>query len=322
MGGRQPSLIGIDWGTSSLRAYLFDAQGAVLATRSSARGVMTIGDGDFAGALASTTADWSAAGDVPLIACGMVGSVDGWVAAPYCPCPAGVPEIAAALVVATSGAVRCHVVPGVRQDGGAPDVMRGEETQVAGVLQCFPAFARGRLSIVLPGTHAKWVTVEDGVIVALRTFITGELFALLRDHSTLGRPAQRAAAQPPPPQERLDTAFDRGVAAAQAEPMRGLAPHLFSTRALVLADELSPGESLAYLSGLLIGDEVATASTECAPELVLAGEPALCERYARALGAVGRTGVPSASDAAPAGLWRIAREAGIIESHRHAGYTT
>jgi 2-dehydro-3-deoxygalactonokinase len=214
------------------------------------------------------------------------------------------------------------VVPGLSRGGDAPDdrpdVMRGEETQVVGALALRPALARGAL-VILPGTHAKWVAVADGRVRDFATFMTGELFALLRDHSLLGRPA-RAAATEPAPEER-EEAFARGVLTAR-DAGQGLAPLLFATRALVLAGRLAPAASLDYLSGLLVGDELraglasplATAAAGRGEPPLLVGEPALCRRYAVAFQLLG---VPDAATlaggaASAAGLWQIASRAGLV----------
>jgi 2-dehydro-3-deoxygalactonokinase len=302
------ALIGLDWGTSRLRAFLFDARGAVVEEKDRPWGVMTT-TGGFAEAYHHIVADWRGRhGELPAIAAGMIGSTEGWIPAPYCACPAGPRELAAAVVMGRSGDGPVHVIPGVEQRGPAPDVMRGEETQIAGAL-ALRADLAAQCTLVLPGTHAKWVDVRDARITAFTTYLTGELFALLSRQSILGRPARNAA---------KDAvcgvawdAFDRGVLTAREGTARGIAPLLFRTRSLVLARALRPEDSLDFLSGLLIGDEVRSASGAVRSKLALIGEPGLCERYLRTLRTFGAD-AQIVEGAAAAGLWAIASQAGLV----------
>jgi 2-dehydro-3-deoxygalactonokinase len=293
-------LIGLDWGTSSVRAMLVGAEGRVLAEKAQPWGITRLPEGGFPAAFAALAGEWrSALPGLPCLACGMVGSRQGWVEAPYCEAPAGADAIAAMLAEVPGAGLR--IVPGVVQRGDRPDVMRGEETQVVGALG---DAARGLA--VLPGTHSKWVRVEAGRIAGFRTFMTGEVFATLRGHTILGAFAPETAAE--------DAAFARGVLAAHQSD-EGLAGLLFSARALVLTDRLEPGGAIAFLSGLLIGDEIRTASTafaEAGVVPVLIGEAALCDRYRLAFDLCGIAARVAPPGAAAAGLWRIARHAGLI----------
>ncbi|CAH2602918.1 putative 2-dehydro-3-deoxygalactonokinase DgoK1 [Rhodovastum atsumiense] len=304
-----PSLVALDWGTSSLRAYLLGPDGAVLDRRAGPWGIMQVQAGDFAGAFATVTAAWQARWpELPALASGMIGSAQGWVEAPYLECPAGAGELAHALVAVPG--TRLLLVPGVAQWGATPNVMRGEETQIAGAL-ALRAELHASCRIVLPGTHSKWVTVTDGRIRHFTTYMTGELFAVLRGHSILGR---LAAGEGAPEAEAAAAAFARGLLAARDAP-GGIAPLLFSARALVLAGALRAAESLDYLSGLLIGDELRTALAappETAGPLALVGDAALCDRYARAIALFGGPDPIVLGDTATSGLWRIARDAGLV----------
>jgi 2-dehydro-3-deoxygalactonokinase len=309
----QARLIALDWGTSSLRACLLGDGGTVIEERSQPWGILNLPEGGFAAALQGIAGDWfAAAPGLPAIASGMVGSAQGWCEAAYASCPADGRSLAAQLLdfEAWPG-VQLHVVPGVRRGGERPDVMRGEETQLIGVLSRQPALAASA-SLVMPGTHCKWVRVVDGCIAAFSTYMTGELFALLAQHSILGRPAREAGGA-----TASHAAFERGVSAVRTH-RAGATPLLFSARTLVLSGQLAAADSLEYLSGLLVGDEIRCAlpawpDAGDAPHL-LVGETRLCDRYRRALALFGVPSLTAADGAAPAGLWQIATLAGLLRA--------
>jgi 2-dehydro-3-deoxygalactonokinase len=168
-----------------------------------------------------------------------------------------------------------------------------------------------RSLLVLPGTHSKWAHVVDGRVQRFTTFMTGELFDVLRTHSILGRPAREARRSPN--DADAAAAFARGVLAAR-DADGGLARSLFSVRALVLAGQVDAACSLDYLSGLLIGDEVRNGLAEGDRPRALIGDPALCARYVAALELFGVEVAPIVADAAPDGLWTIAQHALLIAS--------
>ncbi len=209
----RPCLIGLDWGTSSLRAMLIDGAGRVIEEQARPWGITHLPPGGFRAAYDAVTAAWPG---LPCLAAGMVGSRQGWVEAPYCDAPAGVEALASRL--ATVAEVGMFIVPGIVLSGGRSDVMRGEETQVIGALG-----DGDRGCMVLPGSHSKWVDVEAGRIIGFRTFMTGEVFAALRDHTILG-------AFPAPETSDQDS-FDRGVRTAH-DATDGISSLLFSVRAL------------------------------------------------------------------------------------------
>lgn len=300
-------LVALDWGSSHLRAYLVDADGAILDERRSDAGASRITGGamGFDAALTTLLANWAPA-DAPLWACGMVGSAHGWQEVPYLDCPATLDGLRAGCGGATlSDGRRLNIVPGLRTRNahGLPDVMRGEETQLCGLLARHPELADGA-TILLPGTHSKWITLRRGQVESFDTHMTGELYAVLREHSVLGRSmASDGSAD-------ADAAtFARGVAQAEATAGTALGRLLFSVRTLVLAGELSPTAAPAYLSGLLIGAEIAAALPSIATDtpLVLAGETALCDRYADTLAARGRPAQRVRIPLAATGLWALAQ---------------
>jgi 2-dehydro-3-deoxygalactonokinase len=292
-------LIALDWGSTRLRAFLLGGDGEVLATRQSNDGAATLqGAEAYAGALADLIGDWRT--DHPrlkLLACGMVGSQYGWREAPYVRCPADAAALAGRVLQLDES---LSIVPGLVDDAAQPDVMRGEETQIVGALALQPGLAEEAV-LVLPGTHSKWARVRGGKVTGFATHMTGELFALLRQHSVLNRLMPADGSSPASPE-----AFLKGVDAAR-EP-GGLGHQLFAVRTLGLFKQLAPEQLPDYLSGLLIGHEIASELRHAAPErLALVGDPALCARYVQALTRFGQPAPLLLDNTAPAGLWRLAQ---------------
>lgn len=286
-------MIAIDWGTSSFRAYRLDAAGRIVDRREAPLGILQLKGAHFAGALESQVGGWEADGESTLVMSGMIGSRQGWAEAPYVECPAGAADLAKRLHAVEWRGKTLWIVPGlVDRTRGVPDVMRGEETQLIGVL---PALGSGKHIVCLPGTHSKWVRIEGGGIAGFRTHMTGEVFAVLKQHSILGR----LMADGPDD----DTAFESGIARSLDE--GGVLHHLFGTRTRGLFDELPAASLASYLSGLLIGHELAAESTDSSTVHIL-GAPHLARRYAHALKAVGRKAETLDSDAAVTGLFQIA----------------
>ncbi|MCZ8258100.1 MAG: 2-dehydro-3-deoxygalactonokinase [Bacteroidia bacterium] len=267
-------LVAVDWGTSSLRGALLDSDGAVLEERSFARGILTVPAGGFPDVFNTCFGEWMTPGGLCLIS-GMAGSKQGWREAPYCACPAGFDDIAANLEWVEAG--RIAIVPGLSiERGGVPDVMRGEETQIFGALQLL---GLNHARLVLPGTHSKWATVTDTRVTDFSTWMTGEFYALLRQHSLLARmlpqadPAHDAAA------------FDQGVAHALTGP--GLLNTAFSTRTLSLFNRMATEALPSYLSGLVIGEELKSQQLPRGEAVVVMGAEALTARYEQALAQLG-----------------------------------
>jgi len=297
-------MIAVDWGTSSFRAYQLDAAGTAREQRSAAAGLLSCG-GRFGEVLAQQLDGWD---DRLVLMAGMVGSRSGWREVSYVACPAGLGEVAAGLAELDASALparRVFIVPGVsqREAGAAPDVMRGEETQLLGLLERLPG--AGPHTVCLPGTHSKWVQLHAGRIVGLRTAMTGELYALLRRHSLL------AALMPKDSAEDADDpeAFARGVAASAAE--GGLAHQLFGVRTLGLFGELGATAAPSYLSGLLIGHELRSLHSHASGVVHLVGGAALVPRYTRALALLGVAVQAHGEDLSAAGLYRIAVARGL-----------
>ena len=322
-------LIGLDWGATQLRAYRFVDGGEVAETRQLPAGVLRIATDDsvtqrtapgagFERAFEDACGDWWRAWPKTVIlACGMVGSAQGWREAAYLDAPVSVDGLGRSLTeIQTHRGAVLHIIPGVIARGPLPEVMRGEETQVAGAIEggADAAGPRAGAWIGLPGTHSKWVRVQDGRIVQFRTFMTGEVFAALCEHTILGRTMRRLSS---PDFE----AFDRGVELARSPHARaGLLSTIFSTRTLGLVGAL-PAESQAdYLSGLLVGSEIAAlealgALGEHLAPIMLVGSDELCQRYRRALAAFGHAAA-IAAHATERGLWRVAVSAGLVARSR------
>ncbi len=311
-----PQIIGLDWGTTSLRAYLIADGGTVVECSSRPWGIQNVPDGNFAKALSDTIGDWRIRhASLPIIASGMIGSRGGWREVPYAPCPADPSTLAAGLLTVELMDGCVHLVPGVIHRGEFPNVMRGEETQILGALAGDPILASLSL-VVLPGTHSKWVLICNGLIESFLTHMTGELFAILREHSILGRPVRETLP------EKSDDAFLRGLHAAKSSAAEGLSTRLFSARSLFLTGELLAEHTLEYLSGLLIGEEIRSAlvthDPASLPPIVLIGDRDLCSRYQTSFAKFGLHRVRVLEDTAPRGLWMIAQAHGLVSSTTHS----
>ena len=263
-------LLAVDWGTSSLRGALIGPDGGVLEDRHFARGILNVAAGAFPDVFDSSFGDWMTPGTLCLIA-GMAGSRQGWREAPYCACPAGFADIATHLKWIKAG--RIAIVPGLSiEKRGVPDVMRGEEAQVFGALLLLD-LADARL--VLPGTHSKWVNVTGRRITEFSTWMTGEFYALLRQHSILARTLP--ASDPEPDAD----AFDRGV--DHALHSQGLLHTAFSVRTLALFDRMPADALPSYLSGLVIGEELKSQTLKRGDTVVVMGAEQLTACYEQAL---------------------------------------
>jgi 2-dehydro-3-deoxygalactonokinase len=281
-----------DWGTSRLRLYL--RQG---------KSVLDRRDGPGIGALQASpretfldlVGDWREAKPSLALLCGMVGSRNGWAEAAYAPCPASAADIRERLLHLDADGLPVAIVPGLscRNALGGPDVMRGEETQILGALALNPDLAKGRHLLALPGTHTKWVVVEDGAITSFLTAPVGELYALLREHSILAKAAPGDGPESP-------EGFARGVARIVEQGPARL-PHLiFETRSRQLLDGLPKDEAMGFLSGLLIGGDVAATSSWFGDlgQVSLIGAPALSALYAQAIAAHGGSSAAVDGDSA------------------------
>jgi 2-dehydro-3-deoxygalactonokinase len=268
------AFIAVDWGTSNARFALCDEDGRPLELRMGPGVVHS--RGRFPEVFAEHTKGWD--GRLPAMLCGMAGGNIGWKEAPYLPCPAELDELAEELVPVRDGV---YVVRGMRCTNplGAPDVMRGEETQLLGCRRLHPEFGRGRHLACLPGTHTKWVSVSEGVVQEFITAPTGEMFAMLCDNTVMVRDQATPLVDVP-------ADFERGLAEATRHP--GMLLHqVFQARSLRLDKQLSAEGAASWASGLLIGADVGGALTlfEARPRDVVyvVGTPQLTSSYSTAL---------------------------------------
>jgi 2-dehydro-3-deoxygalactonokinase len=271
----QVALLGVDWGTTHRRAYAIDSQGQCVAEYADALGALQC-RGHFPETLTQLVEQLQVQPEVVILS-GMVGSAMGWQEVPYVNSDLALLDLPQHLTPLNHPmpGLRCLLVPGylVRDPAGEPDVMRGEETQLLGAA----ALGTPNGWLVLPGTHSKWVLLEQGRVKALRTFMTGELFGLLSQHGTL------AAAAGSTDQDWNGAAFDAGLRAARPG---ALSHELFVCRARVVSGDMPARHTRAYLSGLLIGCELHGAlgqhSGEAHHHVHLIGTPTLAEHYLRA----------------------------------------
>jgi 2-dehydro-3-deoxygalactonokinase len=292
--------IAVDWGTSNLRAWGIGADGGVVAEASSDKGMGKLERSGFEPALLELVGDWLP-GDqkILVIACGMVGARQGWIEVPYRQAPCrpvfsdviGTPETC-------DPRLKVKVLAGIKQIEPDPDVMRGEETQIAGFLAENPAFEG---TLCLPGTHTKWVQINAGEIVHFKTFMTGELYNLLATQSVLRHSLGGAG---------WDKAEFAGTVAAMASQADRFAERLFSIRAESLVSGLEPATAKARLSAILIGTELVAAQNYWMGQtLTIVGNGSQSELYAEGLLALGQS--PRLSDATHVTL------AGLKSAYQH-----
>ncbi|WP_420606610.1 2-dehydro-3-deoxygalactonokinase [Novosphingopyxis sp.] len=263
--------VAIDWGTTNRRAYLMGADGAVLDSVRTDRGVLAVAPGAFPLEVAAIREQM---GQLPILAAGMIGSTRGWIDVPYVGAPAGADALATGAVAAPANDM--WIIPGVAfTDGDRCDVMRGEEIQVIGAVQA--GLAPPDAQFCQPGTHNKWIVCADGKILSFATALTGELFALLRDHGILAGMLNGPIADGP--------AFRKGV--NRGARSCDLSVALFEVRAAVLLGEMKPEDAAAFASGVLIGSDVGARDDLAAAPVHLLGSGPLAELYESAIAICG-----------------------------------
>jgi 2-dehydro-3-deoxygalactonokinase len=307
------SFAAVDWGTTRFRAWLLDTAGAVVAERRSDEGMISLAREKFEGVLEGHLAAIGAAPSLPVVICGMAGSRQGWVEAPYADTPAPLAEVFVRAVTVPGTRRDVRIVPGIAQrNPERPDVMRGEETQLAGIARLAGA---DDLLVCMPGTHCKWVELKGGTVTGFTTWMTGELFSVLSQHSIL----RHAVGSEPAPVSADDPVFGAWLGDALSHP-EDAASRLFRIRASTLVAGMQPGQAAAALSGLLIGSEVGSAKGRFGSRSVaLVGSGALGALYAEALNRAGFTAsLVDAEEAVRRGLLEAARAIFGLEADRRA----
>jgi 2-dehydro-3-deoxygalactonokinase len=297
-------LLAIDWGLSSFRMYLMDGNGEVQQRFSSESGVLTLQGGDFEQCLGDHLREFGAIpAETPKIASGMITSNRGWCETPYVTCPATTEALAAGLVHHEMRALgSIWFVPGVDQVTPEPDIMRGEETQLAGLA------VQDTVTAILPGTHSKWASLSANEISRFKTFMTGELYAILMEHSILGHTSESIWS---------DIVFKEGVQTGYSFRNRhkGLLSELFQVRVKTIKGGIGDGFVASYVSGLLLGCEIADAigsGFEPGTTKQIIGEKRLARLYQIALAECSMTAEIVEDDITAAGLYRIAQNAGLV----------
>lgn len=280
----RPHWIAVDWGTTHLRAYAIAADGAVLARADGpGTGSLAATGGDFEAVLLTACEGWLGQGVTLAVMCGMVGSRQGWAEAGYRSVPASLDTLGDQLtqVPVRDDRLSAFIVPGLSQNDPF-DVMRGEETQLAGWVNAHAQPADSAMRICLPGTHSKWVQLDGRQVRHFSTAMTGELFDLLGHRSILAHSLTGEGFDAEAFGDAVRTAHERPACLTEA---------LFSVRAEGLLIGPDPARARARLSGLLIGAELAGARLEAGERVVLIGATRLCARYAQALSVLGHDAV-------------------------------
>jgi 2-dehydro-3-deoxygalactonokinase len=302
----------VDWGTTRLRAWLLDAAGEVVAERRSDEGMLALPPDRFGAVLDQHLGAMGASTSLPVIICGMAGSRQGWIEAPYVATPARFTDILAGAVRVADTRRDVRIIPGIAQrEPDRPDVLRGEETQLAGIASLHDG---ADMTVCMPGTHCKWVEVAGGTVIGFTTWLTGELFSVLSQHSIL----RHALGPQPSKVSHDDPVFRRWLDEGLAHPADALS-RLFRIRASTLLFEMQPQEAAAALSGLLIGSEVASARAALGTggKTILVASGGLGDLYALALGRAGYSATRvDAETAVRNGLLQAARENFALDAGR------
>lgn len=312
-------LIAVDWGTTSLRAA-FITNEQVVEERSSEQGIMSVPPGEFPSVLSQICAQWLDNEDVLILISGMAGSAQGWQLAPYCPCPVTPKQLAHQLHWINPNKIA--IVPGlsIRLEH-APDVIRGEEVQVIGALSLL---GNQNARLVLPGTHSKWVDVKEGRFESFSTFMTGEFFSILREHSILSKTLPSLLEETEFDEAAFNEGLELSLASQKSKTSKtsnlkssgkvkttykpNLLHDVFGIRTLALFEEQTAAQLLNKLSGLLIGYELQTQQFKKKEEVIIVGAPALQRCYSHALSSRGVKAIALGSEATWRGFQVIAKE--------------
>lgn len=266
-----PDFIGIDWGSTAFRAWAMTLEGEILDSQTSEKGLKSVTDDQFAAVIQEACGSWmKSAPGIPIVMCGMVGSKAGWKETTYAACPTSTQSLIQQAVTFDIDGHQVAILPGACAQGqaGNSDVMRGEEIQLLGAVT---AAGLSTAEVCIPGTHCKWAQLQDGILMGFQTFVTGELFQLLRKQSLVGALADG---------DTFDAqAFHDGLKRSQTDV---LSHAVFAARANVLCASMQPGQVSSYLSGVLIGAEIGARNLAKGTPIVLMATGLLSDRYAEA----------------------------------------
>jgi len=301
-------MIGLDWGTTSFRAFLIDQDGHVLDQKTNENGILAVPNNDFEGVLISAIKAWlDQHPALPIVASGMITSRNGWLETPYLSIPANINDFANALTPLTlSHDIVIHFITGAsyKNENDVPDIMRGEETQIIGEIE-----ASDNEIFLLPGTHSKWAITQDEKIISFTSFMTGEVYAALKEHTILGALIKECSSL-------NDDAFLKGVLMQQKQDI-SILHQIFTARTLALFDKLENEDIADYLSGLLIGEEIKSALNQYDANketiIKIIGRGDLAARYASALGAFGLNHKIINDGVTAMGHYKIAKKAGLLK---------
>lgn len=301
-------MIGLDWGTTSFRAFLIDQDGHVLDQKTNENGILAVPNNDFEGVLISAIKAWlDQHPALPIVASGMITSRNGWLETPYLSLPANINDFANALTPLTlSNDIVIHFITGAsyENENDVPDIMRGEETQIIGEIE-----ASDNEIFLLPGTHSKWAITQDEKIISFTSFMTGEVYAALKEHTILGALMKECSSL-------NDDAFLKGVLMQQKQDI-SILHQIFTARTLALFDKLENEDIADYLSGLLIGEEIKSALNQYDANketiIKIIGRGDLAARYASALGAFGLNYKIINDEVTAMGHYKIAKKAGLLK---------
>lgn len=304
------NLLCIDWGTSSLRAYLVAQNGTIIQQKSFPWGVKKlpfntgIRQDDFEKTFIRVCEDWIDTRNIAILICGMATSAMGWKEVPYVNCPASINEIVKGMSSFSVGEIQVHLIPGLLSNITMPDVMRGEETQIFGAIDNQKSVDK---LICLPGTHSKWAIVKQSNVDDFTTFMSGEVFELLCNHSILLDPENNDAFN--------QEAFLKGVRVNVNND--NLLSTLFSTRSLNLQGMLEKCHQKSYLSGLIIGNEIHQLSQfikeQQFDQITLIGDATLCALYELTINdLMVNIRINHDEHAAVKGMWNLAKTKGLI----------
>lgn len=299
------SFIAINWGSTNFRAYLISRDGIVLDSIKTAQGVTKISRGEMVEIADEISRRWPDA--TGAYAAGMIGSSSGWESVPYCSCPASLADLAHAIQPTKIGALQCHLIPGLSgvSPSGTGDILRGEEVELFGLLAADDSLTRGKHMILLPGTHTKWVQVDDGEIRSFFTSMSGELFDRVQEKGLLASIITSGA--------KPNDIFLAGVELGKQK-SSGFARQLFGVRAQVMLETLHRNDAASYARGILIGAEISDGlvqypdTDECL-SITLTGNDGLCALYQYALSSFGiASRILDAEPVAIAGFTELHRE--------------